>query len=561
MLTSQAPARPLIPKRAWTLLHPGRQQIRSSPSRKRQLFVFILQSCLVVVLLATVIINVTFVVNTGRKLKTQSTHAVDGDVGASALFGALKSLHIEVLSSQSKVLVVVDSTTILDDSVPDMNRGIHVIVLNQATGSVMAQRVFDTYSSHEDEAMLLFINMVSDGRILIFTIKDEGSFQLKKDARHLLSSLGSSKAFDLNWRDTWAMITVKGGKNYGELISKSPDLGNWGQPVLLSVEMPLKPLAENQCNWPVTPENERRRVFCNRMEGFGSVCSCRDPTSLSFGSQEIVNNMVFNVPVAVIASDRPYYLYRMLQSLLSADGVNPAMITVFIDGYFEAPMEVCKLFGIRGIQHTPLGLKNARISQHYKASLTATFNLFEEAHYVIVIEEDLDLSKDFFSYFSQTIHLLEQDDTLYCISAWNDQGYDHSCNDPALLYRVETMPGLGWLLKRDLYKQELEPNWPTPEKQWDWDMWMRMNSVRKDRECVVPDISRTFHFGSRGINMNSYFHEVYFKKHTLNSVRNIRLKDVDRYVGLAWPVSPKSEIDFCDIKNLYYLFTSQNNDG
>lgn len=30
-----------------------------------------------------------------------------------------------------------------------------------------------------------------------------------------------------------------------------------------------------------------------------------------------------------------YVLFRMLQSLLSADGVNPAMITVFIDGYFE----------------------------------------------------------------------------------------------------------------------------------------------------------------------------------------------------------------------------------
>jgi len=40
------------------------------------------------------------------------------------------------------------------------------------------------------------------------------------------------------------------------------------------------------------------------------------------------------------------------------------------------------------------------------------------------------------------------------------QGYKHSCKDPSLLYRVEGMPGLGWLLKRSLYKQELEPQWP-----------------------------------------------------------------------------------------------------
>ena len=42
----------------------------------------------------------------------------------------------------------------------------------------------------------------------------------------------------------------------------------------------------------------------------------------------------------------------------------------------QEPLAVTKLFGLRGIQHTPLGVKNARISQHYKASLTATFNLY-----------------------------------------------------------------------------------------------------------------------------------------------------------------------------------------
>jgi beta-1,2-N-acetylglucosaminyltransferase len=87
---------------------------------------------------------------------------------------------------------------------------------------------------------------------------------------------------------------------------------------------------------------------------------------------------------------------RMLRSLLSAHGVNPEMITVFIDGYFEEPLEVTKLFGLRGIQHTPLGVKNARISQHYKASLTATFNIFPNAKYAIIVEEDLDVSPDFF---------------------------------------------------------------------------------------------------------------------------------------------------------------------
>ena len=42
-----------------------------------------------------------------------------------------------------------------------------------------------------------------------------------------------------------------------------------------------------------------------------------------------------DVPIVVLASERATNLYRMLRSLLSAEGVRKNMITVYVDGYYE----------------------------------------------------------------------------------------------------------------------------------------------------------------------------------------------------------------------------------
>jgi len=40
------------------------------------------------------------------------------------------------------------------------------------------------------------------------------------------------------------------------------------------------------------------------------------------------------------------------------------------------------------------------------------------------IADDLDIAPDFFEYFSATHSILISDPTLWCVSAWNDNGKD-----------------------------------------------------------------------------------------------------------------------------------------
>ncbi|CAD5229596.1 unnamed protein product [Bursaphelenchus okinawaensis] len=154
------------------------------------------------------------------------------------------------------------------------------------------------------------------------------------------------------------------------------------------------------------------------------------------------------------------------------------------------------------------------IARHYKLGLDYVFNT-KNYDSVIIVEDDLDISPDFFLYFSGTRWLLDADPTLYCISAWNDNGkaqlIDMEAHD--LLYRSDFFPGLGWMMTNKLW-QELGPIWPTGF----WDDWIRDPARRKDRQCIRPEISRTAmtDFGKIGASEGLFFAK-YLKKIVLNN--------------------------------------------
>lgn len=62
-----------------------------------------------------------------------------------------------------------------------------------------------------------------------------------------------------------------------------------------------------------------------------------------------------------------------------------------------------------------------KISRHYKWALDQIFVKFNFSS-VIITEDDLNIAIDFFGYFKSMLSVLEQDKSLYCVSAWNDNG-------------------------------------------------------------------------------------------------------------------------------------------
>ena len=99
------------------------------------------------------------------------------------------------------------------NSVPVMeqHRGHNLVVISSNSGEVITNRSFDTWDSPDEaNAMESFINSLSEGMYVLCAIKDDGSYNMTEAAYQALESIGSQYCRDVGFRDSWAIVGVKG---------------------------------------------------------------------------------------------------------------------------------------------------------------------------------------------------------------------------------------------------------------------------------------------------------------------------------------------------------------
>ncbi|XP_046974710.1 alpha-1,3-mannosyl-glycoprotein 2-beta-N-acetylglucosaminyltransferase [Vanessa cardui] len=121
-----------------------------------------------------------------------------------------------------------------------------------------------------------------------------------------------------------------------------------------------------------------------------------------------------------------------------------------------------------------------KIARHYRFALNHVFvGLEHEA--VIIVEDDLDISPDFFEYFLGTYPLLFKDPSIWC-SYKND-----------------------WVAKFQIRFDCNAKRYFLPSISRFFDDWLRDPENTDGRACIRPEISRTYSFGKIGVSKGLFF--------------------------------------------------------
>ncbi|XP_066956986.1 protein O-linked-mannose beta-1,2-N-acetylglucosaminyltransferase 1-like [Macrobrachium rosenbergii] len=373
-----------------------------------------------------------------------------------------------------------------------------------------------------------YTRRIAAGRIVVMSVSMTGCSGLRQ-AAVLLGRMGSLFAEHLTPSAHWIWVFIMGGRTISEtaVIDGSVN-ANIHTTLLVSEDPPLDQKTFRR-------SEQRRWQFCDTQDGMGGLCDEYNPSPLPLptppGLKHASKDALKDVPVIVTAGVRHQYLYHSLSTILSAAGVHPNNILVALG---DAPKPTRELLGLLGMKYTILptyGDGNKKLFRYYKNVFQLILARFPKAQNVIIIDEDVEVSPDFFSFMSQTMWLLQHEPTLYCINGLGrPQGVAYNSSK---VLRGEAQVSWGYAISITFVQEALSIWLQAPDDLGSqYDFWLYLH-VAKGRECVFPEVSRSRHYGT-GINTDGFITEKYFLSSPLEKESGIQLPTTNRLRLTTW---------------------------
>eukprot|EP00434_Breviolum_minutum_P005702 symbB.v1.2.005024.t1/scaffold287.1/size239285/2 len=260
-----------------------------------------------------------------------------------------------------------------------------------------------------------------------------------------------------------------------------------------------------------------------------------------------------DIAVLLIASGRSVSsLKQTLKSLLRNFPVSSILVSQAAPG--EASRELAVDLGVSWVGPSPITDwaifdGEAEPWLHYGRSLdyAVTKHFGEKFRSLFVAEEDLIFSSGLYSFLSQLHPLLFQDESLWCISAWNDYSFSSFVKDVSVVLRSDWFAGRAFMVTLQLIRQELLPNWSLQQR---WRPLLRQLASAGSKECLMPEVSRaaftSYQCDSVGIRGQCDEEEVEARRNAPVSIfarGDAKLGDVQRLkntrylalLGSSWP--------------------------
>ncbi|XP_035677414.1 protein O-linked-mannose beta-1,2-N-acetylglucosaminyltransferase 1-like [Branchiostoma floridae] len=187
-------------------------------------------------------------------------------------------------------------------------------------------------------------------------------------------------------------------------------------------------------------------------------------------------------------------------------------------------------------------------------AMARVFETFKDSKYAIFIDEGFRARPGFLRYFGQTLSLLDQDDSVFSVSAWNHNGFEGLSQDPSLVYRTEDFPATGWVVRRSVWESEVRGKEAACCMVFPWHSWF--GGDLKGREVLVPDVSRVEYIVREGLFEDDAFRQDYFPGRSSNSEpvqdvsdvqklsRDVYEEEVKRLISSSTPLQP-SQFSTC----------------